>query len=453
MDKTVKKRLVSGGAWVFGGRVFSMSSQLAVNGFLARLLSPTDMGLYFLVFSLVNFFMMFSLLGMQRSIVRIISESLALERPEKSVLAVRYMIQIGAFTSISLAIVLFAGAGKFISEMIFNTKLIGNLVYLPAAWLIIFTLQTLIAEAFRGFHDIRYATIFNGLISSAICTFVFGFLLFIGKKVDLEIVLIITIGSYFINFIFASTLLYRLTSKIEKTKRELITRYDMLKNSWVLYFQNLILFIMTSGHLWLLAYLSTKQNVAIYGAVFRLMVIITTSLAMIRLTILPTIGHLYAKKYYSEVEKVLKVSALVAGIPAILGLSLVILMGKPILFILYGSHYAEGYSALIILSVANLINVFTGMPGPLMVMASKEKQMLLFTIISSVVGLSLSSFLIGILDYTGVSIGAGTGIILYNILMAWYCKSKLSISTTISLNQFYSSMSTIRNRGFQYIFK
>lgn len=435
MDKIIKQKLYSGGACVFGGKILSFFCQIAIHAFMARLLSPEDMGLYFLIASLVNLSMLFSLLGMDRSIVRIVSESMALERPHRARQAVGLVLQIGFLSSLFVAAFLLSGPGRFLFEKIFDSEEIGGILYFPAIWVLLFTLQSLIAESFRGFNELKFATIFNGLLSSAISALMLGIVLWCHLMVNLRIVLSIIIISYAINLVFALLILLKQTSRLPKSVLLSVTRYDVIKNSLILYATNILFFVMNSGHLWLLAYYSTKDNVAIYGAVLRLMVLITTTLSLIRLTILPSIGHLYAQKRYGEVENLLRSTATIAGLPAIAGLLLILLFGKSILLLQYGDHYISGYPALVVLALANLVNVFTGTPAVLLVMASREKYLFFFSLFSSSIGIMLSFLLLRSMNYIGVAIGAGTGIVLNNVLMAWYCQRALSINTLMSFKE------------------
>jgi O-antigen/teichoic acid export membrane protein len=444
MDKSIKQKLFSGGLWVVIGKIIALPSSLAVIALLSRLLNPEQMGVYFLIFSVVNFSVMFSLLGMELSIVRILSESLTLNQSGRVRNAIKYMLQLGLLSSITVAVLLVSGIGQLLSKQIFNSILMSEIIYYPAIWLILFTIQRLIAEAFRGLHDIQFATIFNGLISNIISAIVLGFIFWKYGKADITLTLSVIISAYALNLIFAYAFLVKRTDKLSSRNTGTISRTDIMKTSWPLYFSFIALSGLQQSHLWLLGYYSTKESVAIFGAVFRIMIIITASLEIVRLIIPPMISQLYTQKRYSEVAKVLCSTATIAGVPSIIGLFLIIFFGKSLLYYLYGNHYTMGYTALIVMSVAYLVDVLTGTPGILLIMASKEKILLLFSIISGSIGISLSILLVNSMDFVGVAIGAGIGIIVQNLLMAFYCFKKMSINTFMSFNEALHITSKVR---------
>ena len=342
MHKSIKQKLFSGGVWVVAGKILGLFSGLAVNAFLARLLSSGEMGVYFLILSLVNFFAMFALLGMDRSIVRIVSESLALDLPARAREAVRYVLQFGLVSSITVAILLVSGIGQLLSEKIFSSILMSGLIYYAAIWLVLFTIQRLIAEAFRGLHDIRFATIFNGLIASVISAVALGLILWRHEKADINLALSVIIAAYGINIVLAFSFLSKSIGKLSDKNTGAISRTDVMRTSWPLYFTNIVLLSLQQGHLWLLGYYSTKESVAIYGAVVRLLVLITAALSIVTLVIPPMISQLYTKKRYSEVEKVLRSTATIAGVPSGIALLLMMFFGKSMLFYLYGDLYTRG---------------------------------------------------------------------------------------------------------------
>ncbi len=190
MEKSLKSKLLSGGTWVVGIKLFMLPISLGLNAILSRILSPGEFGVYFLIFSLVNISMLFSLLGMERSIVRLVSESLALKQQGRARKAIIFVLQYGLVSSVFVDLLLLFGIGELISIDIFESELMNKLILFPALWLILFTLQTLVVESFRGLHDIKYATIFNGLISNILSFIVLGTLLIIGLKIKIEVVIV-----------------------------------------------------------------------------------------------------------------------------------------------------------------------------------------------------------------------------------------------------------------------
>ena len=450
MDKLSKQKLFSGGMWVTGGKGFSFLSRLALNAFLARVLAPDDLGAYFLIFSLVNFFMLFAMLGMERSIVRIISRAMALGNFEHASGGVFRVIEIGSVTGVAVAILLYSGIGPFIAKTVFHSELISEAILYPAIWLVIFTLQRIVVESFRGFGDIRFATIFNGLIPNIISASIIGLILLRSGHADITLVLKIIIASYGINLILAAILLFRGISLSSIRNIRHISHTEMLNTSWILYFLNIILYLMISGHLWMLAYYSSKESVAIYGAVSRLIVLITTNLVIISKVILPMIGGLYAQEKFKETEKVLRLTATISAFPSLIALIFIIVFGEKLLFILYGSNYVVGYKTLLILSSAHLLSALTGSPGILMIMASKEKFQVLFAFICTLLGLIISAILVKPLDYFGISVGAALSIVLYNLILTVYCQKILHIKTFISFRELKNLFRKIASRTINF---
>jgi O-antigen/teichoic acid export membrane protein len=436
MDESIKQKLYSDGLWVVGLKILALPVGLVLVALLTRMLSPEEMGAYFLVASLVEFLVLFSLLGMQSSIVRIVSQALALKLPGRAWQAIRNVLRIGALSATAVAALLVLGVGQFVSEKIFNSTLISELIYYPAIWLALLSIQRLIAESFRGLHDIRHATLFNGLIQNFLCVAVLALLFGMNIKVDLSVILLIIVATYALNNLLGYVTLSRGTYKSNGSGS--IDVSEILKISWPLYFSAIFLTGLQQGHLWLLGFYSTPESVAIFGAVSRVVILFTATLQIVRLIIPAMIAKLYAQKKYNDVEKILRTTATIAGVPSIIGLLLVLFFGKPILLHLYGEIYDSGGPVLTILAISHIINLLTGAPGVLLMMSSKEKVLLTISIVSGSFSILVSFILVNKFDYIGVAIGAGVGIAIQNLLMAGYCLKKMKINTFISLREMYS---------------
>jgi O-antigen/teichoic acid export membrane protein len=433
MDDSIKQKLYSGGLWVVGLKILALPIGLVLVILMTSMLSAEEMGVYFLCLSLVDFLVLFSLLGMERFIVRIIPESLSLNLPGRAGQAVRKVLRLGILSATAIAALLVIGLGQFVSVKIFSSALMNKLIYYLAIWLILATVQRLIAESFRGLHDTRFATLFDGLITNFLCVITLALLFWLDVQINISIILLILISAYAANLLLGSVTLSRGTAKLTGDGSIFVS--EILKTSWPFCFSAIFLTGLQQGHLWLLGFYSTTESVAVYGAAWRVVVLLTATLQIVRLVIPAMVAKLYAEKKYEDLEKILRSTATIAGVPSIIALLLIMILGKPLLLHLYGESYASGDLILTILAVANIINLATGVPGVLLMMSSKEKVLLAISIFSGSLSILLSFILVNRFDYIGVAVGSGAGIAVQNLLMAGYCYKKMHINTFISFRE------------------
>ena len=81
-NTSLRRRFLSGSSWAFSGKIISASATLLGNALLARLLSPEELGSYFLAFSIVSTFSIFCLWGLDRGLVKLVATELATGHPE-----------------------------------------------------------------------------------------------------------------------------------------------------------------------------------------------------------------------------------------------------------------------------------------------------------------------------------------------------------------------------------
>src|SRR5215213_8322329 len=164
---SLKHRLMSGSAWALGGRAVTVVTALATNALLARLLPPRDLGAYFLAFSVVLIGGAVGQLGLGQAAVRFLAESIALGRLGRVRRTVAIVLCLGGLgaSSVALAYLLL---GNILSTRLFHAPALAAVTGLVAGWMAAMALQNLLAETFRGFHDIRLATAFNSLIAGVL---------------------------------------------------------------------------------------------------------------------------------------------------------------------------------------------------------------------------------------------------------------------------------------------
>ena len=212
---SLKRRLVSGGAWALGGRVAQALTVLATNALLARLLSPQELGAYFLAFSLVMLGSMIGSLGANYAAVRFVAESIGVNQFARARHAVGVMCVVGVLGALGCGS-LYLLSGGMLANKLFHAPALAAVTGLVAGWIVVMALQSLLAETFRGFQDIRLATAFGGLLTGLLLTAFLAFLWVFGGRADLTTVMLLAAGSSLTSVLLAGWLVRSKVSSLQR---------------------------------------------------------------------------------------------------------------------------------------------------------------------------------------------------------------------------------------------
>ncbi|HVV98695.1 MAG TPA: oligosaccharide flippase family protein, partial [Planctomycetaceae bacterium] len=102
----LRRRLLSGGLWVVGARLFGMGSTVLANVVLARQLALEAFGDFVVICSIANAASLFAMFGLNSAVVRFVGEELASEnrRGARHVLWLCYRLALGT-TLVTAAVV------------------------------------------------------------------------------------------------------------------------------------------------------------------------------------------------------------------------------------------------------------------------------------------------------------------------------------------------------------
>ena len=204
VQTSIKNRILGGGVWAFSGKVATVFSGLVINAILARLLTPGELGAYFLTVSLVWTASIVAQLGLHTTVVSLVAESMATHRQARAKQSIKLSLLLTLVGGLIVGSILAFGGGKWIADGVFHSHFMSQAMGLVAVWVIIFTFQNLIAEIFRGFHDIRLATIYGGLSTSFLSMLMFGALWFYQGHSDFREIIILSVVAGLISIIFSS---------------------------------------------------------------------------------------------------------------------------------------------------------------------------------------------------------------------------------------------------------
>lgn len=444
--KTVQSQLVSGGAWAISSKVLLVITGLIINALLTRLLTPQEVGAYFLTLTLAGCASMLAQLGLDHAIVRLVAESLGLNkllRARRAILKVLLLLSCGILV---IALVLFYGLGDLLATRLFRSSIISEVIGLTIIWFAVVAFSGVIAEIFRGFQDIRYASIFGGLFARIISVLLFALLWIYQGHSDLKQVIIISAVGGLTSVLIAGIFIVQKIKKfeIEDDKNSVngisnkLKYHEIIVIALPLLLSNIANFILTQSDIWIVGAFHTQETVAIFGAATRLILLITMPALAVHAVVTPLIANFYVQKRNTELEIILRASSAASIIPSILLFLFYLIFGKFFLGFVFGDFYEAGYIILVILCFGHIINVWVGSCGYALMMTGYQNYMMYISLISGFVTITLGILLATPYGAEGVAVATSIGLSIRAITM-WLCvKKNIGIWTHMSFKALYS---------------
>lgn len=441
----MQRRLLSGSAWATGGRMIIAATALATNALLARLLSPQDLGAYFLALSIVGVGALLGTLGMEQAVVRFVAESIGLDQFQRARRMLGKTLVFGTLGALGVGTA-YLFVGRIMVDKLFHSAVLVAVTGLVAAWIVTMTLQALLGGAFRSFHDIRLSTIFNGLTTGALITIFLGVMWLLGDRVSLTTAVLLALSAALINVMLGGWVLYRKVGHLPSRGGEdhKLGAGGILSVALPLAVTNLTIFVFTQADLWIVGAFRPPEEVAIYGAAARSVVLVAMPLLVVNGVLPPLIAEMYTQGRRQQLERALRATATVAGIPAFVVLAAFILFGKPILGFVFGDYYRDGATILALLSIGQLVNVWSGAGSITLSFTGHQATIMSLTVAAGILTIAAGLVAVGPFGATGVAAAVATGISAYNISLWLVTKRKTGMWTHIALSGFSEVLSALK---------
>ena len=128
----LKKRIYRSGVWSLLGKISNVALSFLLYVILARLLGVEQMGVYYIVLSMVVLLAMLAKLGINNTTVKIVSESYK-GNPSRLPVVTRSVLLYSLLTSVAVAILLLSGFYEYLIRRYYS----GNIILLGMQCLII----------------------------------------------------------------------------------------------------------------------------------------------------------------------------------------------------------------------------------------------------------------------------------------------------------------------------
>jgi O-antigen/teichoic acid export membrane protein len=448
----LRRRLLSGSAWALGGKVATTISGLATMALLARLLSPQDLGAYFLAMSVVITGATVGSLGINHVAVRFVSESMGSHQYLRARHVVGRIVCISVLGALAAAAIYLA-LGNLLGNGVFHVSALASATELLALWIAVVALQGVLADILRGFQDIRLATIFSGPTTGigngpatgillAVCLLV---LWLASGRASLATVVLLAAASVGLCVLLASWFVAdKVVSLPRQGDRDVIGTRQLVHVAWPLLLTSLVLFVQTQTEIWIVAAFRSPEEVAIYGAASRIVYFVGVPLVIVNSVVTPFISQLYAQGRREELQGALRYIAALAGIPGFLVASGFLLFGGHILALVFGDFYQQAATVLTVLSIGLLVSVWVGSGGFTLMMTGHQVLAMAIATTSAAITAAAALVAVGPYGLTGVAVASGGGWAMQNILMWLATKYKTGMWTHVG---YIDLIRSVRSEG------
>jgi O-antigen/teichoic acid export membrane protein len=373
-NQTLRRRLLGGGAWAFAGKGGTLGLNFVTVALVARVLSPDEAGAYFLAQSLVTASAMVARLGLETTVVFLVSSALGKGDPGRARDIVHRVVFIGAASAFVFGALLSLGGASVIGRMLFHSARVASAGITIGVWSAALSLQILLSEAFRGFHSIRDATLFGGLISGLLTVLGLVALHVSAGSVSLgAAVFVATTATAISTGISALALYFKTRTFGAQPPQEPVTRAEVLSASSPVLVNNVMTFVLLNVDVWVLGAYVPEREVAVYAAAAKMVTLISLSFVIANQVLPPVVGELRARGDNQLLERVLRGTAAAVGPPAILILAVFVLAGPLVMRLTFGPYYESGAPILATLAVAHIVGVLTGSTVTVLLMTGNQR--------------------------------------------------------------------------------
>jgi O-antigen/teichoic acid export membrane protein len=410
------RQLGRGAVWVVLGRSLGVAVTTLVNIVLARWLSPDDFGSFVLLSSILAMASLLAMLGLNTALVRFVAASVGQHDVDRARRTVRLVMAVAAVSISSVAGLATLGLSHFGTAIIGLPNAAGFLPIVVTS-LVLLALLQLIAEGCRGLHEMRLATLFSGGQTGGLLSNALFLLLIAAAVVAAKPNLYTTMALNVVAMSISLPIAFVAFNRAARTKLGPLVA-PRIANSpsvgAVLSFSlsmlaiQLLVFATTQADLWIAGIWCPREELALYGAARRLILLVALPLQMVILSVISSIAELHVQGRHRDLELLLRRATTFAAVPSVAAIVLLIFLGGPILELLFGSFFRQAALPLGILGIGQLFLTLAGTCGNALEMSGYQIGSLIVNLVAAMALATLGSWAVIHFGIIGLAIASAS---------------------------------------------
>jgi O-antigen/teichoic acid export membrane protein len=415
----------------------AMFSIFLANALAARVLkvpgahSNPAFGVYTLATSIITTAAIIAHFGLPRTVVRLVAESMARDEPGVAKGAIRSINRLNVGGGIAIAAIFLFGGGSWLAHHPFHHSARGLelVMVMLAVWSATEGIRFTASEAFRGFHDIKSASIYGDAMRSVLMALAFIALYVTVRHTTLRVAVAVSLVASAITMVLAMYFLWRKTRSMRVRVKPVATAM-IVGIAIPLTLTDLTGMIVNSGDNFIVGIFRSSNDVGVYGAAGRLVTLLSLPLFVMNGVVAPMIAELWTKGRKKDLEVMLRGATSLASLPCFAGLLVFVFAGRQVMELVYGARsFRAGGPILAILAVGVFFGVAAGSCNFALIMTGHHKLVAVaagITLVATIGGEVIGAHVAGL---AGIAVASSGATVLQNVLLTGFAKQRLGIWT------------------------
>jgi len=419
--------ILIGSIWALSARVVSMGLGLVFSVLVARLYGAGVVGIVAVIYSFLMLATIFTVLGTNTSILRLIPEHLAKYSPTSAFKVYRKTQYMVIGISLVTGALYFFGA-NFIAAKVFSKPHLSFYFALASCFVVFHSMAQLNTEAVRGLRLIRLFAVLLLLPQSFNLILLVGIGLFLPSK---DVPIYAVLGGFALAGVTGWFIMeYAFKKRVAPTDIvHTISRRSILSISLPMLMTGTMMFLIAQTGVLMLGMYRSEAEVGYYAIAVKLATLTVFVLQAVNSIAGPKFSELYHSDRLDELFHVAKKSAKLifyTTIPLLIGL---IVFGKFILDMVFGTEFLCAYPALVLLALGQFVNAISGSSGMFLNMTGNQNVFRNIMVFAAVLNVTLNMLLIPNLGINGAAIASMVSLSFWNIATLVYIQIKYGKTT------------------------
>lgn len=413
-DKNALQRIGRGSAIILIGFVLGTAFQYLYKIVLARILGPSDFGVFIQGMAIMQSIAAVALLGLSLTIPRYVSFYSGRGKEDKidSTIATGSLMALASSIAISL---LLLSSSEIIALKVFSDSALIEPLRIFAVAIPFFVTMKVVLSLFQGQEDAYRSVVLDDFLWSSLIFLSVGLVVFFGYGIVAA-----TIAYMLSTAVSALIAIYWYRSKYSFEYQFSRTEARrLLVFSWPL----LIISIFGSLNRWfdvlMLGWLSVSADAGIYDVAFSLSGYVAVLLEIVGFMFLPVVSGFQAKNDSSKIREIYRTVSRWMTITSIPMLAAILVFPKEVIELLFGAQYVSAAVPLSILGLGFFYKVLKGPAEFTLISLGKTRRLLIGKTVIATLIVFLNLLLIPIYGLIGAAVSTliayliGDSIILY----------------------------------------